>query len=176
MKITITWPGKQATDPRHSVTLVEPGTPWPMRFYYVIWMDDADPGFYELVNVGFELGYSFDRPEDRERKPGETAPIDGNELLRIGASFATYERLAREALRLEWDAADTTAAALRRVQRPTRKVDDAFLRRIAADYTARRDAGGHPIAEITRQYQPIATSTVSRWVKAARERGFIEGE
>jgi len=56
-------------------------------------------------------------------------------------------------------------------KRVRRKIDDDWLRQVAAEYLVRRDAGGHPATEMANAHH-VEVSTASRWIKAARP--FIE--
>lgn len=99
--------------------------------------------------------------------------VDAVALQRIANSYGTYLEIARHALVLDRVG---VAGALKRLRgagrKPARLTDD-FYRLIAADYEAHRQAGGHPGRELAAKHH-ADPGTVSRWIKAARERGFLE--
>ncbi len=171
VKISVTWPGARATDPRNTVTLVEDGTPWPIRFHFLRLGDTENPDWVELVNVGFEIGETQFDAADLETL---RRPIDAVTLQRIANNFGSYLELARQSLVLDRDG---TEGAIKRLRGPGRKparLTDDFYRLIAADYEAHRQAGGHPGKELAAKYS-THPGNVSKWIKAARQRGFLAG-
>jgi hypothetical protein len=174
MEIAIKMPGRQATDARNTVTLREPGTPWPISFYFLR-LIDSETGEHELINVGFEIGEPYEVKAGASAAPIERTPepVDATTLRRIASNYDAYLQIARNAL---WVAEpEDLENAIRRLRGPGRKparLNDDFYRLIAADYDAHLKAGGHPGKELAAKYQ-TDPSAVSRWIKEARRRGYI---
>lgn len=176
VKISVRYPGVQANDPRITVTLQEVGTPWPIRFHFLnIAADESGQIEHrEYLHVGFELGEQFASVPGTPYTPltEEPEPLDPVALQRIAGNYASYVEFARHAIVLEQEG---MAGALRRL-RPGRKparLNDDFLRLVADDFRARREATSAPLKELAAE-QHVDISTASRWVKEARRRGFLE--
>jgi hypothetical protein len=168
VKISVSWPGARATDPRNTVTLVEDGTPWPIRFHFLRLSDTEKPDWTELVNVGFEIGERFEVGEF-ETVP---EPVDALTVQRIANNYGSYLEIARQSLVLDREG---TEGAIKRLRGPGRKparLTDDFYRLIAADYETHRQAGGHPGKELAAKYS-THPGNVSKWLKVARQRGFL---
>ena len=137
MEIGLSFPGARATDMRTTVTIREPGTPWPLQFHFVSVVEDDES--LSRRNVGFEFG-SGRIPRDTE---GDEAPdlIDPLTVARIAERYTAYLRIAEEALVLNEGGLD---AAIRQVRppvvKPARLTDD-FYRLVLADYEQRRASG-----------------------------------
>ncbi len=115
------------------------------------------------------------------------APLVGVELkpakgTRLDPVFARYYLprldlfLAPARAALDWDFGKVREAGekLRGGNRPGRGLSPEWLQYIAAEYQALVDEGEkHPIKALAARYQPVHPSAVSRWVKAARNRGYL---
>ena len=141
----ISLPGRRATDPRLTVTLQEPGTPWPIRFHFLA-LYDTDTGATEHVNVGFEIGRAEDftvAGDGEMHEIGERpADIDPIAVQRVGRDYLAYLGIAKNALILEREG---VAAAVARLRGPGSKpalLNDDFYRLIADEYRT--------IAEVSR--------------------------
>ena len=156
------------------MTLVEEGTPWPIRFHFLRIGDTARPEWIELVNVGFELGERFEveRGSAMHEMDSVPEPIDAVTVQRIANNYGSYLELARQALVLDREG---TEGAINRLRGPGRKparLTDDFYRLIAAEYEAHLRAGGHPGKELAEKYN-THPGNVSKWIKEARKRGYI---
>jgi hypothetical protein len=160
VQVSVSRVSSEPEDPRRVVTLREPGTPWPIRFAFLIVRDQAgEPADY--VNFSFALG------------DDETArAIDATTLQRIAASYGAYLEIARGAFVLDLEGLRGAIGRLRGPGRKPARLGDDFYRLIAADYESRKAAGGHPVGEMAKEHFADRT-TVWRWVKEARARGYI---
>lgn len=176
MQWKIRMPGRMASDPRYSVTLREDGTPWPLVFHFLLIFDDETEA-REWVNVGFEIGEHFESEPGSSRTPIEETPaeIDPLTLQRVATNYSVYVRLARDHLLLNQEGIGAAIKMLRGRGRTRRGLTDDFFRLIAADYEARRQAGGHPVKELAAAHH-VDDSTASRWIKEARKRGYVTAE
>jgi Helix-turn-helix domain len=174
LEISVSYPGQQATDPRNTVTMREPGTPWPIRFHFLRLGDD-ETDEVELLNIGFDIGEVLTLPAGEVKTQLETVPeaVDAVALQRIANNYGTYLEIARQALVLDRVGVTGALQRLRGAGRKPARLTDDFYRLIAADYEAHRQAGGHPGRELAAKHH-ADPGTVSRWIKAARERGFLE--
>ena len=175
MKISVKWPGKRAEDARATVTLEEPGTPWPIRFHFLdVYDDETDSR--EWVNVGFELGRAFLVPAEipaRTKVAEETLlPLDPAAVQRVAVNYAAYLAFARSALIFDQEGMAETQGLLGRSGKSARLTDDHY-RLIAADYETRRAAGQKHIVTAIAAARYVDISTASRWVKEARRRGYL---
>ena len=172
MELRLRFPGKAGSDPRFTVTITEPGTPWPLAIHFVLIEDDED-GTREWINVGFEIGERFEAVRGESRTPIDESPvaIDARTLQRIAEDYSTYVELARNALVLNQEGVTGALKRLRPGPKPARLTDD-FYRLIAADYEARRRAGEHAVKELA-MAQHVDISTASKWIRTARDRGLI---
>lgn len=175
MEFKLSFPGQRATDPRNTVELREPGTPWPIRFHFLRVLDD-ETDEVQLVNVGFEVGERFKvTPDGSGRAALETQPepIDVVTLQRIAGSYGAYLQLARHALVLEREGMAGAVKLLRGPGRKPARLSDDFYRLIASDYEARRAAGEAHLVKALSKAHHVTPGAASRWVKEARRRGYI---
>jgi hypothetical protein len=161
-----------ARDARIAVTIEEPATPWPIVVYFIRVFDDK-VGATALVNVGFELGQRFDvtpgePPQELERFP---RPLDRRTVDGVLARFSQYVQYARA--QVEFQEAQETPGAKPSGRR--RELTDDFLSEIAGQYRAWSAGQGRAVTEIANAHG-VNRSTASRWVAAARARGYIEEE
>ena len=149
-----------------TVTVHEPGTPWPIKFHFVREND-------EPVSVGFEIGEHEITP-DVEPVPIE--PIDAAAVQRIATNYVSYLAIATNAIIIrEPEALEHAIRRLRGTGVKPAKLNDDFFRLVAADYDAHRKAGLPPGKSLAAKYT-AHPSAVSRWIKTARERGYIKEE
>jgi hypothetical protein len=177
VKISVKFPGVQATDLRTTVTLTEAGTPWPIRLHF-LHVTDTDTGDSEDVNVGFELGERFETHERGTASvPLESDPVslDVAAVQRIAANYTTYLEFARHAIVLDSEGMDGAIKRLRPGRRVARLTDD-YLRIIAGKYEELQRAGESRLLETIGESVGAHKSTVSRWIKEARTRGLLNGE
>jgi hypothetical protein len=162
MNVTVMSAGK---DPRWSVTFREPGTPWPIRFWFLSVQNGESQ---EWWNVAFELGDASDVTQDSD--PDGTPEIDPASLQRVVDRYTHWLEAARHYLTLEHARGAEVLADVKR-QKPARLTDD-WLRLVASEFERRSGLGQHAISEIARAHH-VAVSTAGRWVKEARSRGFL---
>ena len=162
LKTTTRHPGKLADDKRSWVTIEEEGNPWPVTFYFV--PVEEDDGTQRWASVGVEVGA-------RDFTDGEEVPeLPPTELRNVADHFVRWLDLAHYAAVLDWDNRDRVAGRIRRTK-PAR-IDDDWLKMIAAEYEARTERGEPAVSDIARTHD-VTRSAASRWVKAARDRGFL---
>jgi hypothetical protein len=170
LQISVRLPGQQATDARHTVTIREPGTPWPIRFHFLFVQNgDEGTGQVEVVNVGFELGERFDFPPGTAAVPVEEmpAPVDAVTLQRIAANYGAYLQLTRNALILKKEGIEGAVRRLRGPGKKPARLSPDFLRLVAADYEAEKQSGRAPGRALAAKYH-ANPGTISKWMRAAR--------
>jgi hypothetical protein len=168
VQVRVTFPGRRATDPRNTVTFYDEATPFPLRFHFLRVYDD-ETGERELRNVGCEFG---EQPRDNELAL-KMPEITSLALRRVIERYPHWVELARHQLMLEEARAGDLAAGVKRVK-PAR-LDADWYRMIAAEFRRHVDEGDPaPVTAIARSHQ-VTVSAASRWVKGARERGFLDG-
>lgn len=171
--VRLVLPGRRAPDPFDTrVEIVEDGTAWPIVFHFL--RVEEDDGSQRFVNVGFELRRAV-AAIDENTAPEDVPEIDPEVLERIALSYPRYLRAAQGVL--EWDQpnVDLELARLRRAGRTRRGLSKEFFRRIAADYEAQvRNRGKHGAVAAIARANHANPSTASRWIRRARELGFIE--
>ena len=168
MRVSVKFPGGRATDPRNTVTFYDEATPFPLRFHFLRVYDD-ETGERELRNVGCEFGEQPENEETALQQPEVTSLA----LRRVIERYPHWVELARHYLALEEVRGGDLAASLKR-PKPAR-LDEDWYRMIAAEYrhhVEERDPA--PVTAIARSHQ-VTPSAASRWVKGARERGFLDG-
>jgi hypothetical protein len=169
MRVQVRFPGRRATDPRNTVTFYDEATPFPIRLHFLrVYDDETDET--ELRNIGCEFGIEPRNDESALEMPELTTLS----LRRVVERYPHWVELARHQLALEQARAGDLAAGLKRVK-PAR-LDADWYRMIAAEFrrhVAEGDPG--PVSAIARSHQ-VTVSAASRWVKGARERGFLDGE
>ncbi len=171
--VTVTFPGVKARDTRTSVTLEEPGTPWPITLYFLRIQSDGQPPEGVLINVGFELGERFEKDPTAAALSLEhlPRPLDPVTVQRVADRYAEYVEYARAALAFQHSAKVAPSQQARGTNR-RRELTDDFLRTIAAEYQAWKSGRGRAVTQIATAHG-VQTSTASRWVKAARNAGYI---
>lgn len=147
--------------PRVRVTLTDPRNPWPLILSFA--HTGSEPTF-----IGFEV-----LAEQHDGGIGENAGLDPASFKRLARTLPMYVDYARG--EIQWQYGDRAQAltALREAGRGRRGLPDRFYREVAADYIQRIGEGDpHPIKSIA-EARPADKSQASRWVKEARERGYI---
>jgi hypothetical protein len=174
VETTVSFPGPRATDPRITVTLREPGTPWPIRLHFLDLRDTDDEAWSARVNVGFELGENYDGILEYETAP---EPLDPMTVARIASRYTSYLRIAEEVIALDRGGAVEAVRQLRGPGVKPARLSDDFYRLIGADYEQRRASGvSAPLQELADAHH-VDKSTASRWVKTAKQRGYVrEGD
>jgi hypothetical protein len=146
-------------DPRIEVTIPDDTYPWPLVLYFESLADDS-------ALVGLKLG--TDEQPFRE--------VGFADIQRLASNLALYVHYAHA-----WFAADRgevrrSLDLLSEVGRTRRGLPGRFLKTIANEYNARVAAGDPaPITAIAEAHGK-AKSTASRWVSAARARGWVDDE
>ena len=173
MQWEVRFPGRAATDPRITVTLIESGTPWPIRFYFLR-LDDVGTGVREIINTGFDIGQIFEIEREQtvlEVDDDQVIPIDAAVLQRIAENYGTYLEAARHMVLLK--RAPGAAEAFDRLRGPLRpgRLTNDFYRRVAADFQAHQQSGG------TQKTFAMKNNThpanVSKWLAESRRRGYL---
>lgn len=106
-----------------------------------------------------------------------TPPVSG-EFAPWGlmAKLPLYSAYARASLTWEHDNAAAALRALRKVNRTRRGLSDDQLRAVAETYEALvADGERYPVKALA-ALQHVDKSTASRWISAARKRGFLRSE
>lgn len=144
---------KRVVDPRISVTLQEGGAALTLFF------DPATAwtGTAPLLEVRLE-------------PPSSGQPFEPWHLL---PRLPLYLQYARAKLAFERDDAAAALRALRQVSSTRRGLSDDFLRLVAGLYEALVAEGEPYPVKALAESQPVDKSTASRWVSAARDRGFL---
>ena len=150
-------------DVRSSVTIEEDVFGSSVRFYFTRVVDEN--GAAGFVNVGVEIS-RLDVAEGEEVVPLSPAAVGS-----VTDRFVRWVELARYALLLDHDKANGMVSDLKR-PKPTR-IDDDWLRMIAAEYRDRTERGEPAVTGIAKTHD-VTTSAASRWVTRARKRGFLD--
>jgi hypothetical protein len=139
--------------PRVHVTIHDSRNPWPLRLYFGSFGANAPfLGFTVLAN--------------RE--------LDPRSFAQLARNLGHYVEYARALVR--WDRGGGARAldALRQAGQ-SRGLPDRFYKAIADEYIELVEADDpHPIKTIA-EARPVHKSRASRWVKEARQRGYIAG-
>jgi hypothetical protein len=166
VQLSVTFPGKRHTDPRTTVTIREPGTPWPLLFHFLRGEKS------EVLPVGFEIGERFE--PIREGETIEFEPLDPAAVVRVASNYGAYAALAEQAIALNEGGIEEAIKLTRGPGKKPARLTNDFYRLIAADYTQRRKAGTTSLLKDMAESHHADESTVSRWVKRARELGYID--
>jgi hypothetical protein len=95
---------------------------------------------------------------------------------RLMPGLPLYVSYARAAMAWRWGDAGRALTALRELGATRRGHKDDFYRAVAELHTALVDQGEpHPVKALAAM-QPVDISTASRWVKEARQRGYLKAE
>lgn len=161
--VRLRFPGRNARDPRYSVTLEEPGVESPVTVHFLL--VGHDNGARAWINVGLEIGERFERPHGKPPVLDSLPrPVDPATVLHVAERFRDYVSFARG--HLEYRGAPDHAKPPARKQRRRRMTDD-DLRSIAAQYEAFAQHSGRPITDLAAAHD-VNPSTASRWVAKAR--------
>src|SRR5262245_27153073 len=174
----ISWPGRAADDPRIVVTFEWGHLTSPIRFYFLRLIDDTDDSV-EYVNTGFEIGEHFDYDpafKDQHGHPGRDFPegeepqaIDAATIRQVTEQYEAHVAHAHARLILDSEgAANARRALLGPSMKPARLTDD-FYRLVASQY-ANHNGTQRELAQKFR----TTPSNLSKWLKEARRRGYIE--
>jgi hypothetical protein len=163
MHVSIRLPGPRATDMRNTVTFQDDSLPQPLSLHYLRIRDDETGGI-ELRMVGFELG-APPRPADDALAMHEVTALT---LRHIVERFPHWVELGRAHI----GAADLNLAGGTKRVKPAR-LDPDWYRMIAAEYTRHLDAGDPAPVTMIANAHGVTVSAASRWVKTARERGYL---
>ena len=98
------------------------------------------------------------------------------EPWRLMPRLPLYLQYARASLAWEHDDAAAALRALRKAGSTRRGLSDDFLRIVAQEYSALVEAGERYPIKALAAAQHADKSTASRWVSAARARGFLNSE
>jgi hypothetical protein len=179
LRATVRYPGQRARDLRIAVAIEEPATPFPIVVYFVHVIDDERPDAWALIPVGIEMGQRFDAEDDGQ--PRSTVPI-GKQLPRpldraavqqVAERFREYVEYARGCVAVggrPTSSGKTPGSKPRGKRR--RELTDDFLSLIAEQYQRWSAGRGRAVTEIANAHG-VNRSTASRWVDAARGRGFL---
>jgi hypothetical protein len=137
---------------------------------------------YKLV-LRFAEGDFFGEGRVQElRLLPDVEPLEPRILRRFALHAEEYVAYARAAMRIygpegtveeRWANLRGVVDALRQVGRPGRGLTDSFYRQIARNYDALVSEGEpHPIKALG-EIHHVTISAASRWVKGARDRGFL---
>lgn len=120
------------------------------------------------------LGFETICNDDRDVPLGEEAGLQPAEFARLARNLPRYVDYARASIEWEWGDRDRALETLRKEAGKTRRgLPDRFYREIAAEYEQLlRDGDPHPLKTIA-DARPVHKSRASRWVKEARQRGYI---
>ena len=147
------------TDPRIKVTIPDDTYPWPLVLYFESLADDA-------ALVGLELG--------TDEQPFKGVAVA--DVQRLASNLALYVHYAHAWFALDRGEVRRSLDLLSEVGRTRRGLSGRLLKTIANEYNARVEAGDPaPITAIAEAHGK-AKSTASRWVSAARARGWINEE
>jgi hypothetical protein len=169
-RVTLKFPGPKALDQRIAVTLDEPSTPWPITIYFVH-VGDEERDAQALVAIGLELGSRFERSAlheavELERLP---RPVTRADVQRVIDRFGEYVEYARAAITV---GGPPQLPPGERRQPDRRELTDAFMQLIADQYREWSAGKGRAVTAIANAHG-VNRSTASRWVDAARNRGFL---
>ena len=168
-RTSVRYPARLTKDVRIAVTIEEPSTPFPIVVYFLDIYEKENPDARALIAVGIELGHRYHRDQGfGDRLP---KPLDRDAVQQVTARFREYVEYARAcvAFRAPPNPPSTTPGS--RPRRRRRALTDDFLQRIAEQYQAWSD-DGRAVSELAEAHG-VNRSTASRWVQAARDRGFL---
>jgi len=175
----VRYPARRATDLRIAVTIEEPSTPFPIVVYFVHVVDDEIPDAWALIPVGIELGQRFDRPDDGQPHASHAIgerlprPLDRAAVEEVAARFREYVEYARGCIAIGGiPSPDPQSPGSRPRRRKRRLLDDGFLSLIAEQYETWSTGTRGAVTALANAHG-VNRSTASRWVQAARERGFL---
>jgi hypothetical protein len=184
----VRYPAARARDSRIAVTIEDPSMPFSVVVYFVHVIDDEIPDAWAVIPVGIEMGQRFDAPDDgqphREHPIGERLPrpLDREAVQEVAARFRDYVEYARGCLIIGGRRGFSSDSAFvsplgptpgsRASARKRRALTDDFLSLVAEQYETWSAGRGRAVTEIANAHG-VNRSTASRWVKAARERGFL---
>ena len=150
----------------------------------VITFDGDKPVTVAMQEQGATLTLTFAH-DSGEVWLGETAllevrltpAVDGTfEPWRLVPNLPLHTKYARAALARDKDSIRAALSALQKENAPRRGLDDGFLRLIGDLYRSLvREGEPYPVTAIANA-QHAHKSTASRWVSAARSRGYLEGD
>jgi hypothetical protein len=175
--ITLKFPGPMARDPRYSVTFRESEFPSsPITIHFVrIGVEGGGSLHTDYFNVGVEIGERFAVEPGSERQPIDHLPrrrLDPAVVRHVAVNYVAYESRARAQLQGGIEPDPSAVIVAPQEARKRREMTPAFLETVASQYVGYRDEGKAPLKELVRDYG-VNQSTVSRWVKAARQSGLI---
>ena len=161
---------KGVDDLRTSVAFEDSSLPVPLRIHFVDISDD-ETGERELRLIGVELG---DTPRDDEAAlalPELTALA----LRTITERFPRWLELARAHATTTLEAQNGTEQLAGAVKRwKPGRLDAGFLRSVAAEYRRHvSDGEPAPVTTIAKSHG-VDPSAASRWLKRAREQGYLD--
>lgn len=173
MRVRTRWPAQAARkgdDWRTTVTFEDASLSVPLRIHFA-WIRDDETGEQELRLVGVELGDTPRSEEAAVALPELTALT----LRNVTERFPRWLDLARAHATPTLESQSRTGELAASVKRwkPGRLNPD-FLRMIAGEYRRHVDEGDPaPISTIARSHE-VTPSAASRWVKRAREGGYLD--
>jgi hypothetical protein len=168
MRVKVKMPGGAATDARYSVTFYDESVAFPLTFHFLL-VGDPDRGVVEQMrNIGCEFG---EAPPSNDEEALAIPELTMLSLRRVIERYPHWVALARQQLAFEEERKGDLAAGVKR-PKPAR-LDRDWYRMVAAEYRHHQEAGEPaPVSAIARSHQ-VTVSAASRWVKGARERGFM---
>lgn len=182
MEVRVRWPGKATkraieraaakgvttgADLRASVTFEDETLALPLRIHLLDVRDD-ETGERELRVVGCELG---ERPTN-EAEALALPELTALTLRRVVERFPHWVDLARAHAAIDRERPAELGARIKRAH-PTR-LDPDFYRMVAAEYRRHVEEGEPaPVSAIARSHS-VTVGAASRWVKSAREKGYLE--
>src|SRR5918995_6452304 len=169
--IRVTFPGRMSRDARYTVTFVDDEFPeFPIAVHFAL--IEADNGARDYFNIGVEIGERAAMQPGREIERLPPRRISPSIVRHVAENYGAYERTARA--HLEHDkAARTSPIVVGERPRERREMTPTFLTDVATEYEEHRAAGRSPLKELAKDYG-VNVSTVSRWIKAARQRGYMK--
>lgn len=149
---------REPRDPRMSVTMQEEGATLTLFF------DGAD------------LGKAFRGEAPVIEVRLEPSPGGTFEPWRLLPNLPLHLQYARAAVAQKRNDADAALRALRATNSPRRGLNDDFLRAVAEKFKSLTAEGEPYPAKAIARSEHADKSTVSRWLKAARDRGLLAGD
>jgi hypothetical protein len=179
----VRYPAARARDSRIAVTIEAPSIPFSVVVYFVHVIDDGIPDAWAVIPVGIEMGQRFDLPDDGmphgkhpigERLP---RPLDRAAVQEVAARFHDYVEFARGCMAIGGPPRTGTGFSSGQTPvsprgRKRRAWTDDFLSLVAEQYETWSAGRGRAVTEIANAHG-VNRSTASRWVQAARDRGFL---
>jgi hypothetical protein len=158
---------RKGSDYRLTVTYRDESLAVPLSIHFVDVVDN-ETGERELRNVGIELGEPLRDEETAVNAPELTALT----LRRVVERYPHWLELARAHAKFNVPV-ESDPKHMKR-QKPAR-LDPDWYRMIAEEYRHHLEDGDpRPVTTIAGSHG-VSLSAASRWVKAARERGLIDG-